>query len=188
MSRFLILYLALLLATTAVVGSATAPRAEEQFGVPPNSAGQPPSPECLIKGNVNREGERIYHLLGWPDYANIKMDRPEKRWFCSVAEAKAAGWRSAIGHIERLWQHLYCEGMELEKHLPSGGRIDCLSSEYAIEVEWAKHWAEAVGQSLYDAAAAGRKPGIILFVRSRKVPLRGCVAVMFIGLSTPSSL
>ena len=54
---------------------------------------------------------------------------------------------------ESIWQRRYCEGMELEKHLPSGGYVDCLSPDYAIEVEWAHHWAEAVGQSLYYAGA-----------------------------------
>jgi len=49
---------------------------------------------------------------------------------------------------ERTWQSRYCEGMELEKHLSSGGYVDCLSSEYAIEVDWSEHWAEAVGQGL----------------------------------------
>jgi hypothetical protein len=56
--------------------------------------------------------------------------------------------------------------MELEKHLPLGGYIDCLSSEFAIEVDWANHWAEAVGQSLYYAVATNRKPGIILLCQS----------------------
>ena len=74
---------------------------------------------------------------------------------------------------ERYWQSRYCEGMELEKHLPSGGYVDCLSPEYAIEVEWSEHWAEAVGQSLYYASATGRKPGIILLCRESEGPVEG---------------
>lgn len=74
---------------------------------------------------------------------------------------------------ERTWQDRYCEGMELEKHLPSGGYVDCLSPQYAIEVEWAEHWAEAVGQSLYYASATGRKPGIILLCRESEGPVEG---------------
>lgn len=56
---------------------------------------KPPSPECAIKGNVNRSGVCIYHAPGGRFYAKIKMDDPEKgnRWFCSVAEAKASGCR-----------------------------------------------------------------------------------------------
>jgi hypothetical protein len=74
---------------------------------------------------------------------------------------------------ERTWQNRYCEGMELEKHLPSGGYVDCLSPEYAIEVDWAEHWAEAVGQSLYYAGATGRKPGIILLCKESEGPVEG---------------
>jgi hypothetical protein len=63
--------------------------------------------------------------------------------------------------------------MQLEQHLPSGGYVDCLSPEYAIEVEWAQHWAEAVGQSLYYASATNRKPGIILLCERSEGPLEG---------------
>jgi hypothetical protein len=74
---------------------------------------------------------------------------------------------------ESIWQRRYCAGMELEKHLPSGGYIDCLSPDYAIEVDWSKNWAEAVGQSLYYAGATGRKPGIILLCKESEGPVEG---------------
>jgi endonuclease YncB( thermonuclease family) len=48
---------------------------------------------CAIKGNITRNG-KIYHMPWSPWYAQIKME-PEKgkRWFCTEAEALAAGWR-----------------------------------------------------------------------------------------------
>jgi endonuclease YncB( thermonuclease family) len=50
---------------------------------------------CAIKGNVSRNGN-IYHVPWSPWYAKIRMDdAPGKRWFCSEAEAVAAGWRPA---------------------------------------------------------------------------------------------
>jgi endonuclease YncB( thermonuclease family) len=50
---------------------------------------------CPIKGNVNNNG-RIYHMPWSPWYGRIKMDGAKgKRWFCSEAEALAAGWRPA---------------------------------------------------------------------------------------------
>jgi hypothetical protein len=50
-----------------------------------------------IKGNVNRNGERIYHLQNQQFYARIKMDiGGGKRWFCTPEEAEAAGWRRAL--------------------------------------------------------------------------------------------
>ncbi len=50
--------------------------------------------QCLIKGNISRSGERIYHVPGGQYYGRTKIN-PSKgeRWFCSEAEAKAAGWR-----------------------------------------------------------------------------------------------
>jgi len=52
---------------------------------------------CPIKGNVSiSSGERIYHLPGQEYYASTTI-RPEhgERWFCSEAEARAAGWRKS---------------------------------------------------------------------------------------------
>jgi micrococcal nuclease len=55
-----------------------------------------PSPGCLIKGNINLEGEKIYHVPAGEYYAQTEIE-PEKgeRWFCSEAEAAAAGWRKS---------------------------------------------------------------------------------------------
>ena len=53
-----------------------------------------PQPGCLIKGNVNRRGERIYHLPGSNAYDTTRIDPSAgERWFCTEAEARAAGWR-----------------------------------------------------------------------------------------------
>jgi endonuclease YncB( thermonuclease family) len=50
-----------------------------------------PSASCIIKGNVNKRGERIYHMASDPSYTRTK---PEN-WFCSVDEAEQAGFRRA---------------------------------------------------------------------------------------------
>ncbi len=57
------------------------------------AGGQQPS-ACRIKGNINRKGERIYHVPGERWYDRVRID-PSKgeRWFCSEEEARAAGWR-----------------------------------------------------------------------------------------------
>ena len=53
---------------------------------------------CAIKGNVTAHG-KIYHMPWSPWYARIKMDPDKgKRWFCTEAEAAAAGWRPANVH------------------------------------------------------------------------------------------
>ena len=53
---------------------------------------------CAIKGNINRHGERIYHIPGGRDYARVTMaDGHGKQWFCTTNDAEAAGWRKAGG-------------------------------------------------------------------------------------------
>jgi endonuclease YncB( thermonuclease family) len=50
---------------------------------------------CPIKGNINRKGERIYHAPWSRDYDRTRVDDTKgERWFCSEAEAIAAGWRA----------------------------------------------------------------------------------------------
>jgi hypothetical protein len=52
---------------------------------------------CDIKGNINSKGERIYHPPGGRSYANTVIDPARgERWFCSEAEAQAAGWRRTM--------------------------------------------------------------------------------------------
>lgn len=55
----------------------------------------PPNPDCLIKGNINKKGDRIFHMQGQRDYARVKMKSSAKRWFCTEEEALAAGWLKA---------------------------------------------------------------------------------------------
>jgi endonuclease YncB( thermonuclease family) len=53
---------------------------------------------CAIKGNVTRNG-KIYHMPWSPWYDQIRLE-PDKgeRWFCTEAEAVAAGWRPVRAH------------------------------------------------------------------------------------------
>ena len=51
---------------------------------------------CEIKGNINRDGGRIYHMPGQQHYSRTRINvGAGERWFCSEAEAQAAGWRRA---------------------------------------------------------------------------------------------
>lgn len=51
---------------------------------------------CPIKGNISRHGH-IYHMPWDPWYQRTTIDeRRGERWFCSEAEAQAAGWRHAM--------------------------------------------------------------------------------------------
>jgi endonuclease YncB( thermonuclease family) len=49
---------------------------------------------CQIKGNINQQGKKIYHLPGGRYYVPTKIDKNKgERWFCTEEEAKDAGWR-----------------------------------------------------------------------------------------------
>lgn len=61
-------------------------------------AGEAAPRGCAIKGNVTEHGH-IYHTPWSPWYDKVKIDeRKGERWFCSEAEALAAGWRPAAVH------------------------------------------------------------------------------------------
>lgn len=52
---------------------------------------------CAIKGNISiNSREKIFHVPG-QYYYDATIIRPEygERWFCTEAEARAAGWRKA---------------------------------------------------------------------------------------------
>ena len=58
---------------------------------------EPPDPACPIKGNISGNGH-IYHPPGGRFYARTSIDEDRgERWFCTPAEAIAAGWRAARG-------------------------------------------------------------------------------------------
>ena len=60
------------------------------------TASRTPSKACVIKGNISRSGERIYHAPGQKYYERTRISKSKgERWFCSEAEARAAGWRRA---------------------------------------------------------------------------------------------
>lgn len=56
----------------------------------------PPDSDCRIKGNVSAKGARIYHRPGQRHYNETRISTAKgERWFCTEAEARAAGWRAA---------------------------------------------------------------------------------------------
>ena len=51
---------------------------------------------CDIKGNINSKGEKIFHQPGDSSYPDTVITESKgERYFCSVADAVAAGWRAA---------------------------------------------------------------------------------------------
>lgn len=45
-------------------------------------------------------------------------------------------------------------------------RVDCLTKDYAVEFDFAKKWAESIGQALYYSKMTGKKPAVALILTS----------------------
>ena len=75
-------------------------RHNERVETQPQGRAAPPaqrSPRdgCNIKGNINGEGARIYHVPDASSYDDTRIDESKgERWFCTESEARAAGWRA----------------------------------------------------------------------------------------------
>lgn len=51
---------------------------------------------ACIKGNINSEGVKLYHLpVGCPSYKTTDIDKAGEQMFVSEADAIAAGWNKA---------------------------------------------------------------------------------------------
>ncbi|MDD2567519.1 MAG: hypothetical protein PHI89_02930 [Thiovulaceae bacterium] len=72
----------------------------------------------------------------------------------------------AVKKNEKYYQTRMCDalGGEVEHILFDKTRVDCLTREHAIEVDFAKKWAEGIGQALYYAEVTGKKPAVGLIV------------------------
>lgn len=71
---------------------------------------------------------------------------------------------------EKDYQMFFCNaiGGHIEYVLRDRTRVDCLTSNFAFEVDWSKKGYEAVGQSLHYSIMTGKKPGILLIQTSKK--------------------
>lgn len=71
-------------------------------------------------------------------------------------------------HPEAWYQEKWCTKMggEAEFYLHDRTRVDCLLDDYAVEVDFAGKWAEAIGQALYYASQTQRDPGVLLILES----------------------
>ena len=69
---------------------------------------------------------------------------------------------------ESWYQKVWCDGAggQMEIELPEGPRVDCLTKTYAIEMDFATKWPEAIGQSLHYALLTGKKAGIVLILKT----------------------
>jgi endonuclease YncB( thermonuclease family) len=81
---------------TEILGALSVPIDAQQRLLPQPLASTNPTSSCRIKGNISRNGTRIYHVPGQQDYERTMItERKGERWFCTENEAQAAGWRRA---------------------------------------------------------------------------------------------
>lgn len=78
---------------TVILGAASVPANAQELLLGAVSSQGAPGPACSIKAGVS-QGKCIYHLAGDRWYAKMKMDKLDRRWFCSEQEAEAAGCRA----------------------------------------------------------------------------------------------
>ncbi len=83
-------------------------------------------------------------------------------WLAFAPPAAQAGGRT---HPERWYQDAWCSGRGVtEAVLDDGSRCDCLTPTHAVEFDFGRKWAEAVGQALNYGSRTGLKPGIVLIL------------------------
>lgn len=81
---------------TEILGALSVPIDAQKQLLPRPLASTSPTTGCQIKGNISRNGNRIYHVLGQQDYEKTRItENKGERWFCTEDEARAAGWRRA---------------------------------------------------------------------------------------------
>lgn len=73
-------------------------------------------------------------------------------------------------HYEKYYQKIFCNKINgvMEYTLYDNTRVDCLTSTYAIEVDFANKWAESIGQSLYYSIETGKSAAVLLIIESPK--------------------
>jgi len=72
-------------------------------------------------------------------------------------------------HYEKTYQKYFCDqiGGGTEYYLlDRSGRVDCITKDYAIEVDFANKYTEGVSQALYYGMKTDRKAGLLLIVEN----------------------
>ena len=73
---------------------------------------------------------------------------------------------SADLKTENEWSDLIAEKLKGDREFAvKSGRVDILTDEHAIEVEWASKWKQSIGQSLWYSFQTNRKAKVILLLK-----------------------
>ena len=76
---------------------------------------------------------------------------------------------AAHKHPEKWYQDIWCEieGGQTEVIMADGTRCDCLTKTHAVEFDFGKKWAEAIGQALCYSMQTGKRAGIVLILEEK---------------------
>lgn len=71
-------------------------------------------------------------------------------------------------HPEKYYQQIFCaeHDGQLEVVLKDGTRCDCVTDGYAVEVDFARKWAEGIGQALNYGIETGKPSGLLLIIET----------------------
>lgn len=71
-------------------------------------------------------------------------------------------------NLEKWYQEKWCaeQNGKAEVVLPDRTRCDCITDKNAVEFDFGKKWAEAIGQSLYYSLQTGKRAGIVLILET----------------------
>lgn len=94
------------------------------------------------------------------------MGKPRLRLWAATVLLLASLSVAKAQELERDRQEQLCAGMQINRYLQNGTHVDCVTDQFAIEVDFSGKWAEAIGQSLMYAAELERLPGIILICKA----------------------
>jgi len=77
---------------------------------------------------------------------------------------------AAKTHNEKYYQQHWCLSQQgqTEYRLDDDTRVDCLTKTHAVEFDFAKKWAESIGQSLHYSRLTNKTAGIVLIVKNHK--------------------
>ena len=83
-----------------------------------------------------------------------------------ISSCAAATGAGAHHHKEKEYQVAWCNKMHgtMEVILDDKTRVDCLTDQYAVEVDFAPKWAEGIGQALFYGLKTGMRPGVLLIM------------------------
>jgi len=92
-------------------------------------------------------------------------------FFLTVGQSQA-GTKGSSKHTykEAVYQHAWCSahnGTEEYKN-DDFTRVDCLTDTHAVEFDFAKKWAESVGQAEYYAYKTGKRGMVVLILENPK--------------------